>query len=209
MREARGARREARTHPITTHLTHHLSPQYNPKCDEPMCFLQGSDGVERPQSLAELQDYITSENHRLEKDPVRCFDSREINIRMEYKYCPNLILIDTPGLIAAPRTPKVSRCIPPPPHTQQVHTRDTAHSECSATSEGRFYSAAMTYKYGVRRTIMRLAAQRVWRRPALCVNPSTIKGNPLFTPVYKFWAIGVCHRYVFGPCSHMCISGRE
>jgi len=27
---------------------------------------------------------------------------------MEYKYCPNLILIDTPGLIAAPRTPKGS-----------------------------------------------------------------------------------------------------
>jgi len=85
-----------------------LRMQYNPKCAEPKCFLQGDDGVERPTSLSEIQEYIESENLRLEKDPVRCFDSREINIRMEYKYCPNLILIDTPGLIAAPRTPKGS-----------------------------------------------------------------------------------------------------
>ena len=85
-----------------------LRMQYNPKCASPQCFLQGDDGVERPKSLGEIQAYIESENLRLERDPVRCFDSREINIRMEYKYCPNLILIDTPGLIAAPKTPKGS-----------------------------------------------------------------------------------------------------
>lgn len=33
---------------------------------------------------------------------MRSFDSREINIRMEYRFCPNMILIDTPGLIHAP-----------------------------------------------------------------------------------------------------------
>jgi hypothetical protein len=33
---------------------------------------------------------------------MRCFDSREIVIRMEYRFCPNMILIDTPGLIQAP-----------------------------------------------------------------------------------------------------------
>lgn len=49
------------------------------------------------------QAYIESENIRLEKDPVRSFDSREINIRMEYRFCPNMILIDTPGLLHAPR----------------------------------------------------------------------------------------------------------
>lgn len=38
----------------------------------------------------------------MERDPVRSFDSREINIRMEYRFCPNMILIDTPGLIHAP-----------------------------------------------------------------------------------------------------------
>lgn len=83
-----------------------LRMQYNPRCAHPRCFLQGEDGVERPKSLTEIQDYIESENRRLEKDPVRSFDSREINIRMEYKYCPNMILIDTPGLISAPRIRK-------------------------------------------------------------------------------------------------------
>jgi len=83
-----------------------LRMQYNPRCAEPKCFLQGEDGVERAKSLAEIQEYIDSENSRLERDPVRCFDPREINIRMEYKYCPNMILIDTPGLIAAPRVPR-------------------------------------------------------------------------------------------------------
>ncbi|GMH92561.1 hypothetical protein TrST_g7259 [Triparma strigata] len=85
-----------------------LRMQYNPKCESPQCFLQGDDGVERAKTLGEIQEYIESENSRLENDPVRCFDSREINIRMEYKFCPNLILIDTPGLIAAPKTPKGS-----------------------------------------------------------------------------------------------------
>ncbi len=33
---------------------------------------------------------------------MRSFDSREIVIRMEYRFCPNMILIDTPGLIQAP-----------------------------------------------------------------------------------------------------------
>ena len=80
-----------------------LRMQYNPRCDRPRCFLQGDDGVERPQSLREIQAYIEGENRRLEKDPVRSFDGREINVRMEYKYCPNMILIDTPGLISAPR----------------------------------------------------------------------------------------------------------
>lgn len=83
-----------------------LRMQYNPRCGEPKCFLQGEDGVERAKSLAEIQEYINSENSRLERDPVRSFDPREINIRMEYKYCPNMILIDTPGLIAAPRVPR-------------------------------------------------------------------------------------------------------
>ena len=80
-----------------------LRMQYNPKCHEPKWFLVGDDGVERPMRLHEIQEYIDQENKRLERDPMRSFDSREINIRMEYKHCPNMILIDTPGLIAAPR----------------------------------------------------------------------------------------------------------
>ena len=32
-----------------------------------------------------LQAYIEAENKRLERDSSRCFDAREINIRMEYR----------------------------------------------------------------------------------------------------------------------------
>lgn len=83
-----------------------LRMQYNPKCAHPRCFLVGEDGVERHMTLSEIQAYIEKENLRLERDPMRCFDSREINVRMEYKYCPNMILIDTPGLISAPKVPR-------------------------------------------------------------------------------------------------------
>eukprot|EP00903_Cladosiphon_okamuranus_P020075 g18441.t1 len=79
-----------------------LRMQYNPDCDQPRCYLSLEDGKEEPRSLQEIQTYIESENRRLERDPVRSFDSREINIRMEYRFCPNMILIDTPGLIHAP-----------------------------------------------------------------------------------------------------------
>ena len=83
-----------------------LRMQYNPKYSTPRCYLVGEDGIEREMSLPEIQDYIERENQRLEKDPLRSFESREINIRMEYRHCPNLILIDTPGLILAPKVPK-------------------------------------------------------------------------------------------------------
>jgi GTPase SAR1 family protein len=83
-----------------------LRMQYNPAHSEPVWFLVGDDGIERPMNLEQVQEYIDRENRRLERDPSRSFDTREINIRMEYKHCPNMILIDTPGLIAAPRIPK-------------------------------------------------------------------------------------------------------
>lgn len=91
-----------------------LRMQYNPRCTTPRCYLHCDDGVERPKSMHEIQQYIEAENNRLERDPMRCFDAREINIRMEYKYCPNMILIDTPGLINAPKLQKSM-----PQNTQQ------------------------------------------------------------------------------------------
>lgn len=36
---------------------------------------------------------------RLEREPCQ-FSAKEIIIRVEYKYCPNLTIIDTPGLVA-------------------------------------------------------------------------------------------------------------
>ncbi|KAL5993080.1 ARP2/3 actin-organizing complex subunit Arc5 [Asimina triloba] len=43
--------------------------------------------------------YIEAENMRLERETCQ-FSAKEIIIRIEYKYCPNLTIIDTPGLIA-------------------------------------------------------------------------------------------------------------
>lgn len=45
------------------------------------------------------QEYIELENARLERDQQ--FWAKEIVVRVEYKYCPNLTIIDTPGLISA------------------------------------------------------------------------------------------------------------
>lgn len=42
-----------------------------------------------------LQEYIENENSRLEREGQ--FWAKEIIVRMEYKYCPNLSIIDTPG----------------------------------------------------------------------------------------------------------------
>lgn len=49
--------------------------------------------------LGSPQAYIEAENMRLESEPSQ-FSAKEIIINVEYKYCPNLTIIDTPGLIA-------------------------------------------------------------------------------------------------------------
>lgn len=42
---------------------------------------------------------------RLERETCQ-FSSKEIIVRVEYKYCPNLTIIDTPGLVAPAPGPK-------------------------------------------------------------------------------------------------------
>lgn len=42
-----------------------------------------------------MQSYIEFENARLEREGQ--FWSKEIVVKIEYKYCPNLTIIDTPG----------------------------------------------------------------------------------------------------------------
>lgn len=49
--------------------------------------------------LKYLQVYIEAENMRLEHEPCQ-FSAKEIIIKVEYKFCPNLTIIDTPGLVA-------------------------------------------------------------------------------------------------------------
>ena len=73
-----------------------MQMQYHGGCEEPRCYLQTPAG-EQQLSLADLQAHIEHENQRLEAS--RSFDASEIIVRIEYKYCPNLLIIDTPGLL--------------------------------------------------------------------------------------------------------------
>lgn len=97
--------------PITLHM------KYNSTAVQPACFLQtddlsaassgavgassgfGDGGLLQEVTLEELQEYIEAENQRLEAEGQ--FWAKEIVVRIEYKYCPNLTIIDTPGLISA------------------------------------------------------------------------------------------------------------
>lgn len=47
-----------------------------------------------------LQAYIEAENLRLEREVCQ-FWEKEVILKIEYKFCPNLTIIDTPGLISA------------------------------------------------------------------------------------------------------------
>ncbi|KAG6588795.1 Dynamin-like protein ARC5, partial [Cucurbita argyrosperma subsp. sororia] len=81
--------------PITLHM------KYDPDCEAPICHLVSDDDptVAHQKSLHEIQAFIEAENLRLESESSQ-FSAKEITIRVEYKYCPNLTIIDTPGLIA-------------------------------------------------------------------------------------------------------------
>ncbi|OMO86878.1 hypothetical protein COLO4_20871 [Corchorus olitorius] len=81
--------------PITLHM------YYDPLCDVPLCHLVSDEDptVANEKSLPEIQAYIEAENMRLEREPSQ-FSAKEIIIKVKYKHCPNLTIIDTPGLIA-------------------------------------------------------------------------------------------------------------
>ncbi|KAH7431119.1 hypothetical protein KP509_08G030700 [Ceratopteris richardii] len=82
--------------PITLHM------KYNADCLEPVCYLMTDDKppIEEEKSLEDLQAFIEAENMRLEQEACQ-FWAKEIVVKIEYKFCPNLTIIDTPGLIAA------------------------------------------------------------------------------------------------------------
>jgi len=94
--------------PITLHM------KYNSACVQPVCFLCTDDSSNASSAssssappsnedaeltLEELREYIEAENARLEREGQ--FWAKEIVVKIEYKYCPNLTIIDTPGLISA------------------------------------------------------------------------------------------------------------
>jgi hypothetical protein len=59
--------------PVALHM------RYNPSCSEPVCYLTDDEtGKEHRMSLEEIQEHITAENLKLEADPNRCFDHREV-----------------------------------------------------------------------------------------------------------------------------------
>ena len=76
-----------------------INMKYNALCHEPRCYLMKEDSVEEEMSLEDLQEHIEGENRRLEAE--HGFWAKEIVVKIEYKYCPNLTIIDTPGLISA------------------------------------------------------------------------------------------------------------
>nr|ATB19780.1 ARC5 [Hesperocyparis macrocarpa] len=82
--------------PITLHM------KYNAAAQHPICYLLSEDNPPQHEdkTLEDIQAYIEAENMRLEQEACQ-FLAKEIIIKIEYKYCPNLTIIDTPGLIAA------------------------------------------------------------------------------------------------------------
>eukprot|EP00976_Prorocentrum_cordatum_P088654 1187418-Prorocentrum_minimum.AAC.2 len=85
-----------------------INMKYNAACMEPVCWLVRDDTLrEEELSLSDLREYIEAENRRLEQDHEQ-FWAKEIVVKIEYKYCPNLTIIDTPGLISAPSKGKPS-----------------------------------------------------------------------------------------------------
>lgn len=54
------------------------------------------------------QEYIENENARLEREQQ--FWQREIVVKIEYKFCPNLTIIDTPGKAFTGEPPQILGC---------------------------------------------------------------------------------------------------
>lgn len=75
--------------PIALHM------KYNAACPQPDCTLVDDAGNDRALSLDELREHIEAENQRL--NAAGQFLNRDIVVKIEYKFCPNLTIIDTPG----------------------------------------------------------------------------------------------------------------
>lgn len=55
------------------------------------------------------QDYIEQENRRLESEHQ--FWAKEIIVKINYKFSPNLTIIDTPGAHGSPSCAPVRACV--------------------------------------------------------------------------------------------------
>ena len=79
-----------------------IHAQHDPESEEPAIFLQrdGVEGAEERVSLAELRAYVESENQRLARDGQ--IEDAEIRVRLRWRLAPNVVLVDTPGLLSLP-----------------------------------------------------------------------------------------------------------
>ncbi|KDD75239.1 dynamin, partial [Helicosporidium sp. ATCC 50920] len=79
--------------PITLHM------KYDGSCVQPRCYAVSEEFGESTLSLEEMRSHIEAENTRLEREGA--FWAKEMVFKIEYKFCPNLTIIDTPGLLSA------------------------------------------------------------------------------------------------------------
>ncbi|VAI15060.1 unnamed protein product [Triticum turgidum subsp. durum] len=207
--------------PIALHL------RFNPRCHSPNCRLLAGSGegdaeddagaADRSMLLADIQAYIEAENKRLENDPSQ-FSAKEIIIRIEYKHCPNLTIIDTPGLIlAAPgrknRVLQSQACAVEALVHAKIHHKETiilCLEDCSDWSNATTRRVVMQVDPDLVRTVLvstkldtkipqfaRASDVEVFLHPPTCVLDGSLLGDfPFFTSVPS-GRVGSCHEAVF------------
>ena len=207
--------------PIALHL------RFNPRCHSPNCRLLAGSGegdaeddagaADRSMLLADIQAYIEAENKRLENDPSQ-FSAKEIIIRIEYKHCPNLTIIDTPGLIlAAPgrknRVLQSQACAVEALVHAKIQHKETiilCLEDCSDWSNATTRRVVMQVDPDLARTVLvstkldtkipqfaRASDVEVFLHPPTCVLDGSLLGDfPFFTSVPS-GRVGSCHEAVF------------
>ncbi|KAM0888482.1 hypothetical protein ACQ4PT_028310 [Festuca glaucescens] len=207
--------------PIALHL------RFNPSCHSPNCRLLAGSGegdaeddagaADRAMPLADIQAYIEAENKRLENDPSQ-FSAKEIIIRIEYKHCPNLTIIDTPGLIlAAPgrknRVLQSQACAVEVLVRAKIQHKETiilCLEDCSDWSNATTRRVVMQVDPDLARTVLvstkldtkipqfaRASDVEVFLHPPTCVLDGSLLGDsPFFTSVPS-GRVGSCHEAVF------------
>ncbi|KAF8658125.1 hypothetical protein HU200_059591 [Digitaria exilis] len=205
--------------PVALHL------RFNPSCAAPRCrlFTGPGDGDEdagvasRPMPLADIQAYIEAENMRLENDPCQ-FSEKEIIIKVEYKHCPNLTIIDTPGLIL-PAPGRKNRVLQSQASAveslvrakiQHKETIILCLEDCSDWSNATTRRVVMQVDPELARTVLvstkldtkipqfaRPSDVEVFLHPPTCVLDVSLLGDcPFFTSIPS-GRVGSCHEAVF------------
>ncbi|KAG8093430.1 hypothetical protein GUJ93_ZPchr0012g19473 [Zizania palustris] len=167
--------------------------------------------------LADIQAYIEAENMRLENDPSQ-FSDKEIIIRIEYKHCPNLTIIDTPGLIlpAPGRKNRVLQswaCAVETLVRAKIQHKETiilCLEDCSDWSNATTRRVVMQVDPDLTRTVLvstkldtkipqfaRASDVEVFLQPPTCVLDVSLLGDsPFFTSVPS-GRVGSCRESVF------------